>query len=124
MFGGTSFYVDTRDDDSDAYSYFVYAFTNGAEGTLNSDPSNEIMVGEISGIEDVEAAKADAGAAIRGTVGGIAVDLATGARIDVYTLQGSIAASIDGLAGSNSIAMPQGIYLVKTGGAVAKVIVK
>lgn len=124
VFGGTSFYVDTRDDDSDAYSYFVYAFTNGAEGTLNSDPSNEIMVGEISGIEDVEAAKADAGAAIRGTVGGIAVDLATGARIDVYTLQGSIAASIDGLAGSNSIAMPQGIYLVKTGGAVAKVIVK
>lgn len=122
VFGGTSFYVETPNRGDDTYSYFVQATTNGASGTIDSDFSNEVYVEYTpSGISQAEATGA---ATVRGTEGGVEVTLGSDARITVYSPSGAVAAATGGKTGTNRIALPKGLYIVKAGTETAKVIVR
>lgn len=121
VYGGNSFYVSTTDSDYDSYSYFVVAYTNGEDGTLNSEQSNEVNVNNTSSVTSV-ANTADV--MISGTEGAANVTLAHEAHINVYNVQGALVASTLGNEGLNRITLPSGIYVVKAGTTTAKVIVK
>lgn len=121
VYGGNSFYVSTTDSDYDSYSYFVVAYTNGEDGTLNSEQSNEVNVNNTSSVTSV-ANTADV--MISGTEGAANVTLAHEAHINVYNVQGALVASTFGNEGLNRITLPSGIYVVKAGTTTAKVIVK
>lgn len=121
VFGGTSFYVGTPGRGDDEYSYFVTASTNGANGTIESDFSNEVYVKYTpSGISQTEATD---GTKVRGTQGGVEVTLGSDARITVYSPSGAVVAAVNGKPGSNHIALPKGLYIVRSGGKTAKVTV-
>ena len=107
--------------DYDSYSYFVVAYTNGEDGTLNSEQSNEVNVNNTSSVTSV-ANTADV--MISGTEGAANVTLAHEAHINVYNVQGALVASTFGNEGLNRITLPSGIYVVKAGTTTAKVIVK
>lgn len=121
VYGGNSFYVSTTDSDYDSYSYFVVAYTNGEDGTLNSEQSNEVNVNNTSSVTSV-ANTADV--MISGTEGAANVTLAHEAHINVYNVQGALVASTFSNEGLNRITLPSGIYVVKAGTTTAKVIVK
>lgn len=122
VFGGTSFYVPTPDRGNDIYSYFVQATTNGPEGNIDSDYSNEIYVqGSTDGID---AAENSGKVSVSGADGHITVTLDKAAGISVYTTSGTAVASTEGKAGANEISLPCGMYIVKAAGTVTKVIVR
>ena len=122
VFGGTSFYVPTPDRGNDIYSYFVQATTNGPDGNIDSDYSNEIYVqGSTDGID---AAENSGKVSVSGADGHITVTLDKAAGISVYTTSGTAVAGTDGKAGSNEISLPCGMYIVKAAGTVTKVIVR
>lgn len=123
VYSGNSFYVATPADNNDSYSYFVIANTNGANGSIYSDPSNEVEVQRPSSGTSIVVAGTD-GANIRGIQGAAEITLDQDARIDVYNTCGALAASITGNKGLNSISLPAGFYIIKAGTTTAKVIVK
>lgn len=122
VFGGTSFYVPTPDRGNDIYSYFVQATTNGPDGNIDSDYSNEIYVqGSTDGID---AAENSGKVSVSGADGHITVTLDKAAGISVYTTSGTAVASTEGKVGANGISLPCGMYIVKAAGTVTKVIVR
>ena len=122
VFGGTSFYVPTPDRGNNIYSYFVQATTNGPDGNIDSDYSNEIYVqGSTDGID---AAENSGKVSVSGADGHITVTLDKAAGISVYTTSGTAVASTEGKAGANEISLPCGMYIVKAAGTVTKVIVR
>lgn len=122
VFDATSFYVATPDGGDDSYSYFVQAITNGSQGTISSDYSNEVYVGEMpSGITDVEAGS---GVSVSGADGMITVTLDNDSPISVYSASGAAVATVNGRQGVNRIPAAKGMYIVRTGSDATKVIVR
>ena len=107
---------------NDIYSYFVQATTNGPDGNIDSDYSNEIYVqGSTDGID---AAENSGKVSVSGADGHITVTLDKAAGISVYTTSGTAVASTEGKAGANEMSLPCGMYIVKAAGTVTKVIVR
>lgn len=121
VYGGNSFYVGTPGN-GDRYSYFLQASTNGSDGLIESDFSNEVNVGGWSAVADVTG-NTD-GIKVYGTQGTVNIELPESLQIDIFNLSGSKVATVAGTQGINRIALPQGMYLVNTGNATAKAIVK
>ena len=107
-----TYYVETSNKrDTEQFSYYVMAVTNGESEYLYSDPSNEIVVGTTGSVDAVTTASsrmygADGELCVETDAAGICV-----ARQAVAE-------------GTTGIALPAGFYVVRLGGSVAKVLVK
>lgn len=122
VFDATSFYVATPDGGDDSYSYFVQAITNGSQGIISSDYSNEVYVDNLpSGVTNVEAGS---GVSVSGADGMLTVTLSNDSPISVYSVSGTAVAGVSGRQGVNRIPVANGLYIVKTDFGVTKVIVR
>ena len=107
--------------DGERFSYAVMAVTNGEEEMLYSEMSNEMFVDGQGAVADVEPAD---GVYVYGTDGGMVVRSADGCRADVYDLAGRFVAGFDVAAGESRFGLAAGIYFVKVGDSVRKVVVR
>ena len=107
--------------DGERFSYAVMAVTNGEEEMLYSEMSNEMFVDGQGAVADVDPAD---GVYVYGTDGGMVVRSADGCRADVYDLAGRFVAGFDVAAGESRFGLAAGIYFVKVGDSVRKVVVR
>lgn len=107
--------------DGERFSYAVMAVTNGEEEMLYSEMSNEMFVDGQGAVADVDPAD---GVYVYGTDGGMVVWSADGCRADVYDLAGRFVAGFDVAAGESRFGLAAGIYFVKVGDSVRKVVVR
>ena len=100
---------------------YVYQ-VKATDGTLVSmdSPLMSVRTSGESGVDDVAG---DGGAAIYAVDGRLVVETVDGARVDVYALSGVRVAAVDCGGGRVEIDVPHGVYIVKCGGTVAKVLV-
>lgn len=118
------FYTAEKDPEtegvSDTFSYGVYSFIVTADGSYiedQSDMSNEIIVGESSAVEGIQASNDKIF-----VHDNLHVVLEKPATITVYNMAGVLVMSVEGVEGENEIALPAaGAYIVKAGNTVAKV---
>lgn len=75
---------------------------------------------DLTGIED---ASDDAGLKIYSTKGAIVIYSSEAVSADIYTASGVLVKSVSGIDGNNTIAVPDGIYIVKVGNKIQKVAV-
>lgn len=105
---------------SDNFYYGVYAVSvNMATGEITdqSEMSNEIIVGESSAVEGIQASNDKIF-----VHDNLHVVLEKPATIAVYNMAGVLVMSVEGVEGENEIALPAaGAYIVKAGNTVAKV---
>ena len=78
-----------------------------------------VFSGVSSGVEDAEATETN----VYAVAGGIMVDVAEATAVEVYSIAGTMVSS-KVVSGAETIAIAQGLYIVKAGDKVAKVIVK
>ena len=101
------------------YLYHVRAY-NGSMYSLSS-PDMAVTTSQFGAVTD---AMADASFSAYATGGNIMVKAQAGSTIEVYTTAGTkVADETMPYAATAAIAVPQGIYIVKCGTAVTKVIV-
>ena len=116
-----SYYVGTDNKrPSEQFSYYVMAITNGESDYLYSNPSNEIVVGETGSVDEL----VTPGVKAYGADGTVYVETDMSEVVEVYDLTGIRIARQEVSEGTTGIAMPQGLYLVRLGNSVAKVLVK
>ena len=116
-----SYYVGTDNKrPSEQFSYYVMAITNGESDYLYSNPSNEIVVGETGSVDEL----VTPGVKAYGADGTVYVETDMSEAVEVYDLTGIRIARQEVSEGTTGIAMPQGLYLVRLGNSVAKVLVK
>lgn len=116
-------YVDTNVDLSIPVRYYVKTLSTVGGEKMESDRSNVIWMDEESGsgLEDIDAcaAKIFAGKGIVKMNG-----YAAGTHFSIATLQGAVVADGEIATDSDSVALQSGVYLVRCGADVAKVMVK
>ncbi len=116
-----TYYVETSNKrDTEQFSYYVMAVTNGESEYLYSDPSNEIVVGTTGSVDAVTTASSR----MYGADGELCVETDAAGVVEVYDAAGICVARQAVAEGTTGIALPAGFYVVRLGGSVAKVLVK
>lgn len=116
-----TYYVETSNKrDTEQFSYYVMAVTNGESEYLYSDPSNEIVVGTTGSVDAVTTASSR----MYGADGELCVETDAAGVVEVYDAAGICVARQVVAEGATGIALPAGFYVVRLGGSVAKVLVK
>lgn len=127
MENATSTTFEVPMSDAIAYSYQVVAYArtvvDGEIGYMASDPSNTVDVKYVSTSIDGVEETADA-PKVYVENGGIVVDLAADAVINVYNVSGQEIVSVSGRQGANHISVKPGLAIVKVGGKSVKVLVR
>lgn len=116
-----TYYVETSNKrDTEQFSYYVMAVTNGESEYLYSDPSNEIVVGTTGSVDAVTTDSSR----MYGADGELCVETDAAGVVEVYDAAGICVARQAVAEGTTGIALPAGFYVVRLGGSVAKVLVK
>lgn len=124
---GTSYSGNVVKEENTAYYITVTAAAKtvdgGSVGTVYSAPSNEVLIANFSGVEDVVAGT-EAAVAVKSLGNGvIEVTAADDTVVEVYDLAGRKIASEAVVAGVNTLSVnATGVAIVKAGTVVAKVI--
>lgn len=105
----------------DVYYYSLFAYRLDSEGNLISGTVSELSDSqEVKHTDSVGAVAADA-LTVAATDGGFSVSLNEAARVEVYSLDGSLVYSGEGL--HHEIAAPQhGVYVVRAAGRAVKAV--
>lgn len=116
------FYVSTPDKrDGESFSYYVTAGSNGAEGDVVSEASDIIEVGKSTSVGNAVAAH---GIAISASRGEVKVVTDTVADVNVYDMAGRTVSRVCGVSGTVTVSLAPGVYIVKCGDVVRKVMVR
>lgn len=124
---GTSYSGTVANEENTAYYITVTAaaktVSGGSVGTVYSDPSDEVLIANFSGVEDVVAGT-EAAVAVKSLGNGvIEVTAADDTVVEVYDLAGRKIAAEAVAAGVNTLSVnATGLAIVKAGTVVAKVI--
>jgi hypothetical protein len=113
-------YVDSNVDLSSPVRYFVKAIATVNGEKLESDRSNVVWAGDESGVENLQAASAT----ITATKGMVHLEGFAGSAYTISTPAGVVVASAVIDADRVSVPVSAGVYVVKCGTTVAKLVVK
>lgn len=115
-------YVSTPDKrDGESFSYYVTAGSNGAEGDVVSEASDIIEVGKSTSVGNAVAAH---GITISASRGEVKVVTDTVADVNVYDMAGRTVSRVCGVSGTVTVPLASGVYVVKCGDVVRKVMVR
>lgn len=112
-----------QNDKDVTYAYNVVAYGEYMGQEFSSVPSEMIGVDlNASGIE--ESVPDNAVLRVAGVKGGVAVELAEGATVNVFSTAGMHAAQVEASAGRTVINLPAGIYVVRVGKRTFKAVAR
>lgn len=115
-----SIYVPTAfKKETETFSYMVDAVTNGEEGFIQSDLSNEIFVGGESAIGKAET---ENGCRVYAAGNSLNIECTEPTDIQIFNLQGMLVKKTT-VNGNESIELEQGMYIVKYNGNARKVLI-
>lgn len=101
------------------FIYFVGAVTNGAEGYIYSDISNEVMV-DYSSVEET----AHTRCRIYSCGDMLRIETENETPVEITDLTGAVRKSLTATAGCTEVQLERGIYIVKAGNTTEKAVIR